>query len=76
MCVCERVTHIVARLSNLSPSSRAHLSRAVDRRGPAARGPPSVSAAKANTNQPQLLFSFILLLRSEIIRVVEDKHQV
>lgn len=31
MCVCERVTHIVARLSNPNPSSRAHLSRAVDR---------------------------------------------
>lgn len=37
VCVCEHVTHIVDRLSNLKPGLRAHLSLVVDRRGLAAR---------------------------------------
>lgn len=37
VCVCECVTHIVARLSNLKPGLWAHLSLVVDRQGLAAR---------------------------------------
>lgn len=37
VCVCEHVAHTVARLSNLKPGLKAHLSLVVDRRGPAAR---------------------------------------
>lgn len=37
VCICEYVTHTVARLSNLKPGLRAHLSLVVDRRVVAAR---------------------------------------